>query len=151
MAQIRRSKVQKVIDGTYKTRGNSASAVPLLSKLPTAPRDFDEVAKRCWDDFGNKAIRVGTLSEFDLGVLELLCRTWGSTVKLDKILERDGYVIKSGSGARKAHPALAALDRARGQAAKLLADLGLSAPGRERISIDPRIPGRKNTSDEFFN
>jgi hypothetical protein len=80
---------------------------------------------------------------FDLGLLEPLARSWASTIELEQLLARDGLVLESANGVRKAHPGLAALDRARSAVHRQLADLALTPPGRERVAIDPQTGAYK--------
>lgn len=137
----RTSKQHKQSGGTLRPDRLKTSLVPALTRLPKAPALTGE-ALTAWETFGRTAMKLGTLSAYDLGALELLARCWGSCAELETVLRRDGLIVESGT-ARKAHPALQALAQARGLAHKLLADFGLSPPGRERISIDPAAGNRR--------
>ena len=81
-------------------------------------------------------MRAGTLTELDTGLLELLSVTWATCFELQELLAREGFVLDS-RGARKTHPASAALDRSRALAARLLAALGLTPMARRGIDISP--------------
>lgn len=141
MRRAQSSKTAKALAGTLRPDRLVGTKVDSLAKLPAAPRALSNDAKDAWARFGKQAIALGSLSEFDLGLLELLSRTWASTLELERQLANDGLIVVSDSGARKAHPALQALDRARALAHRMLGDLGLSPPGRERISIRPNRKG----------
>lgn len=118
-----------------------------LRRLPAPPDGLPPEAAAAWRRFGSLAIGLGTLTAADVALLELLARTWASAVELEQVLARDGLILTSGE-VQKAHPAIAALDRSRNLAHRLLADLGLSPPGRERISITP--PARNNPFTKFW-
>jgi P27 family predicted phage terminase small subunit len=146
MARARISKSRKAVAGTVRLDrlGNPGGGdmVNPLEKLPKPPESLSNDAKAAWKEFGDLAISLGTLSHFDTGLLELLARTWASCVELEALLAQDGLVLVSGS-VRKAHPGLQALDRARALAHRLLGDLGLTPPSRERVSINPNRGERK--------
>lgn len=148
MPRNRTSTAAKSLRGTLRDDRLMVNRVQTLTRLPQAPPTLAPDARESWRSFGRQAIQLGTLTEFDLGMLELLSRTWSSVLELERQLAADGLVIVSDSGAKKAHPALQALDRARALAHRLLGDLGLSPPGRERISIPPPTE-RDNPFDQF--
>lgn len=144
------SQTAKALSGTLRPDRLIGTRVDALTRLPAAPRALSADARTAWARFGRQAIALGSLSEFDLGLLELLARTWASTLELERQLASDGLIVVSDSGARKAHPALQALDRARALAHRMLGDLGLSPPGRERISIRPNRKGPWENPFEAF-
>lgn len=142
------STTEKALRGTLRDDRLAVRRVETLAELPPAPRALSAHARDAWRTFGGQALELGTLSKFDCGLLELLARTWASTVELEQQLSRDGLVLESESGAKKAHPGLQALDRARALAHRLLGDLGLTPPGRERVSLPAPTPAG-NPFDAF--
>jgi P27 family predicted phage terminase small subunit len=135
MKSTARKKLAGTLRASRQRRGlNDATA---LTALPVPPH-LTESATAAWQRFGALSLELGTLTQQDLPLLELLARTWAGICSLEAQLARDGLVIESDSGARKAHPALQALDRARGHAHRMLGDLGLTPVGREKISVQPR-------------
>jgi P27 family predicted phage terminase small subunit len=145
----RTSAQKKIISGNFRPdRQLLIDQVDALRRLPSAPRALSPTARAAWKTFGTQAMQLGTLTENDVGLLELLARTWASCIELEQTLATDGPILESRSGAKKCHPALAALDRGRALAHRLLADLALTPPGRERISL--RKPKeRLNPFDDF--
>ena len=133
----RTSKQQKRLRGTLRADRHAANSTGALAAAPSAPAHLSSAAATAWQRFAALACAIGTLTPADLPLLELLARTWASIDDLERQLAADGLVIESETGARKAHPGLAALDRARALAHRLLGDLGLSPPGRERITMRP--------------
>lgn len=126
---------RKLVTGTLRGARRRASSAPAaLTRTPTAPSALDSDAKEAWNRFGSAAVKVGSLTAADLGLLELLSRTWASCMTLERLLASEGYVISS-RGATKGHPATAALAGARLMAHRLMTDLGLSAVGRQRIDV----------------
>lgn len=142
MATTRKSTRSKAATGTLRLDRLHGGTVPALRRMPPAPATLSDSAKTAWRAFGKSAMNLGTLSAHDIALLELLARTWADCLALEAVLSADGLIVES-RGARKAHPALQALAQARGLAHKLLGDFGLSPPGRERISIDPRSDSRR--------
>jgi P27 family predicted phage terminase small subunit len=108
-----------------------------LKRLPRVPLGLSANAATAWRRCGAQAIQLGTLTEHDLTGLELLARTLASIAELEAQLAADGLVLQSDSGARKAHPGLAALNGARAQARNLLGDFGLLPSGREKLRTLP--------------
>ena len=143
MKSTTRKKRAGTLRKSRQRRGLKSAAV--LSALPEAPAELGAVAKGAWARFGLLSLEIGALTAQDLPLLELLARTWAGICSLEAQLERDGLVIESESGARKAHPAMQALDRARGLAHRMLGDLGLTPVGREKISVSPHRPGNPFT------
>jgi P27 family predicted phage terminase small subunit len=111
--------------------------VSVLSRLPKPPDGLSDAANAAWSQCGRLAIELGTLTRFDVPLLELASRTLGSVSELEQLLRVEGMIVASGE-VRKAHPAAAMLERSRAQAHRLLADLGLTPPSRESLSIEPQ-------------
>jgi P27 family predicted phage terminase small subunit len=125
-----------------------AKGVPPLKRAPVAPKGLSTHAKAAWNEVSALAVRLGTLTAYDVPLLDLAARTLGSVAELEELLRKDGMVIESGS-VRKAHPAMALLERSRAQAFRLLESLGLSPSARERISLAP--PRKASRFAEFSN
>lgn len=134
----RTSQARKRLAGTFRAdRHRAPDPANALDAVPAPPAHLSAGAAAAWSRFAALACAIRTLTPADLPLLELLSRTWSSIDDLERQLAADGLVIESETGARKAHPGLAALDRARALAHRLLGDLGLSPPGRERITMRP--------------
>lgn len=141
------SQQAKDLRGTArKDRLKGAKGIPPLSRAPIAPSDLSTHGKRAWNEVARLAVRLGTLSAYDLPLLKLAARTLGGVAELEEVLRAEGMVISSGS-VRKAHPAMALLERSRAQAFRLLESLGLSPAARERISLTP--PKKASRFSEF--
>src|SRR5688572_4862487 len=128
----------KALRGTLKpSRLRSARGLPLVEVLPNAPPELPEAARKAWREIGERAVSLRVLTDYDLPLLAIAARSIGAVEELEAAVQRDGVILESGSGARKAHPAVAAAATARALAVKCLGELGLSAPGREKISLTP--------------
>lgn len=129
------SKASKELRGTARAdRLRAVDPMQAVETLPEPPETLSGDGVAAWCRFGAMAIELGTLTRNDIGLLELLARAWSSCIELEALLRRDGLILVSGE-VQKAHPAIAALDRSRALAHRLLADLGLTPPGREKISF----------------
>lgn len=140
------AKAKELRGTTRKDRLVGARGVPALSRAPVAPNGLSTHAKAAWNEVSKLALKLGTLSAYDLPLLELASRTLGSVAELEELLRTEGMIISSGS-VRKAHPAAALLERSRAQAFRLLESLGLSPSARERISLTP--PKKASRFSEF--
>ncbi|WP_232517864.1 P27 family phage terminase small subunit [Burkholderia ambifaria] len=72
-------------------------------------------------------VSSGLLSASDLSALELLAETLATEAQLRETLDREGFTIAIGTGARA-------------QAARLLDAFGLGARGRQAIDAQPPLP-----------
>lgn len=117
-----------------------------VDKLPTVHRESDAIDH--WREVGALAVRIGTLTEYDVPLLALLSRTLATVDELEESIRRDGAIIASGE-TRKSHPALAAADRARLLAHRLLGEFGLAPLSREKLSLDPPKDDSSNEFDVF--
>ena len=103
---------------------------PPLTELPDPPPDLPDSACRAWKEIATSAIVVGSLTTADLPLLELAARSLAAVRDLEAAVERQGTTIATGSGAVKANPGLAALDRARGHCRGFLKELQLTPESR---------------------
>jgi P27 family predicted phage terminase small subunit len=144
-----KSRKQKQLAGTFRPdRSRNIHGVPGLRSVPRVPQDLPEGARTHWARVGKLAVSLGTLSEYDIPLLTLLSRTLASIDDLEAAVSRDGAIIESGD-VRKAHPALAAADRSRLLAHRLLGELGLTPLSREKLSLDPLRGDEPNEFDQF--
>lgn len=135
---MKRSSIQaKLLRGTLRPDRHPPDPAGALDSLPPPPPGLPPAAVAAWARFGTLAVAIGAIAPQDLPLLELAARTWASIDDLERQLAVDGILVTSESGAKKAHPGLAALNQTRTLAHRLLGDLGLSPPGRERISTRP--------------
>src|SRR5689334_10374488 len=104
-----RSLEAKLTAGTFRpSRLRTPRTLPLVTRLASAPPELPEAARKAWREVGELAVTLGVLTTFDLPLLALCARSVGAVEELEAVIQRDGVVIVSASGARKAHPALAA-------------------------------------------
>lgn len=111
--------------------------LPPLRALPAPAASMKATARAAWEEFGTAAMKVGTITAQDLGLLSLLARTWADIDDLEQLLLKDGLLLTTRTGATKCHPAAQALDRARILAYRLLDAFGLTPPGRQRLDVRP--------------
>lgn len=147
MARTRVSASRKAARGTQRgDRQRAPAQSDRLTALPAAPATLSAAARSAWDRFGAMAIDVGAVTINDMALLELLARTWADCEGFEQLLAVDGLIVQSGA-VRKAHPAIGALAQSRALAHRLLGDLGLTPPSRERITVPPAAdPGSKYLS-----
>jgi P27 family predicted phage terminase small subunit len=69
--------------------------------------------------------------------LELLAEVLATEAELRELLKTEGTTILGAAGNSKAHPACKLLESTRNQAARLLADFGLTPKGRQGVDVYP--------------
>src|SRR4029453_7116368 len=80
-------------------------------------------------------VELGTLTSADLRALELLAEVLAAEAELRELLKSEGMTIPGAEGNTKAHPACKLLESTRNQAARLLADFGLTPKGRQGVDV----------------
>jgi P27 family predicted phage terminase small subunit len=128
----------KLITGTYRAgRDRPKSVSDRLTKAPPAPSTLSEHGANEWRRLCPIVVRLGTMTTADLRAFELLCAMLGTAAEAEAIVHAEGMTIVNGSGGRNAHPAIKSLETARNQAARLLADFGLTPKGRNSVTAAP--------------
>lgn len=118
-----------------------------LNRAPSPPAHLSERAAGEWRGLAPVAVRLGTLTQADLRGFELLCVTLAAEAEARATLEREGMTTATGGGGLKPHPAVRMAETARAQAARLLADFGLTPRGRQSIDPPPPPP---SAAEKFF-
>lgn len=142
----RKSTARKAAAGTLRpSRIRQTPAGERLTEPPGPPAGLDPAAAGEWRALAPILCEICVLTRADLRTLRLLCETLASAASLDATIKAEGLTIESGTGARKAHPALNALGVARSQAARLLDGFGLSPRGRGGVD---QAPGGDDDDDD---
>lgn len=108
---------------------------------PKPPAWLSKGARVEWRRLAPVAFNLGSLKFADMRAFGLLCETLAQAEDARRTIARDGMTIAAGSGGRKAHPALRVLATAQAQAAKLMAEFGLTPAARSRARFDPPEDG----------
>ncbi len=102
----------------------------ILTTTPPAPDYLSAAASLEWAKIAPAAVATGTLTDGDLRALALLCECLASESAMREVLGREGVTVATGNDGMKPHPCLRALETARTQAHKLMADFGLTPKSR---------------------
>ena len=108
---------------TYRLRG-----------IPPIPDGMTNEGAKEWRQLAPIVYGSKRLTPGDLRALQLLCECLATATALEDVILQDGPLIDSGSGGKKAHPAIKLLESSRKQAHWLLRDFGLTP--RYRGSVD---------------
>ena len=138
MARPRKSAESKLLSGTYRRdRSAPKTTATRLERIPAPPKYLSTAAKKEWRRLAPAVKGTGSMTAGDLVALELLCRTLATATKAEETIEKEGITIAAANGGEKPNPALAMMATARGQAAALLAQFGLTPRGRAGIAPAP--------------
>lgn len=106
-----------------------------LKRAPPPPAHLSDRAAAEWRRLARVCVDLWTLTTADLRAFELLCNTLAMESEAREALAREGLTLAAGSGGRKAHPAVKVAESARNQAARLLADFGMTPRGRKSVDV----------------
>jgi P27 family predicted phage terminase small subunit len=80
---------------------------------------------------------LGTLTEADLRGFELLAETLATEAEARAVVEAQGCATTTAGGGAKSRPEVRVMETARAQAARLLAEFGLTPKGRRELGVLP--------------
>ena len=112
-----------------------------LTKVPPAPKTLNQGARQEWKALTPVLVELGTICKADLRALEMLCGILADESRLQKIVDNEGYLLETGTGGKKANPAVKSLETARNQAERMLANFGLYPKARNYVSRAPEPQG----------
>jgi len=92
-----------------------------MARKPRPPAGLAAAGKAFWAS----TVSAFELSEAELSVLAIACRTLDTTSDLEGLVAADGLMIEGSRGQRVLHPAVAELRQQRSTFARLLVQLGL--------------------------
>ena len=119
-----------------------------LAEAPAPPAHLSARAAAEWRRLAPAAAALGTLAEADLRGFELLCDTLATEAETRAVVEREGHAVSTAGGGAKPRPEVRVMETARAQAAKLLAEFGLTPRGRRGLDL-PR-PRGEDDDDDFL-
>ncbi len=112
-----------------------------LTKAPLAPKTLSQNAKQEWKVLASVLVELGTICKADLRALEMLCEILADASRLQKMVNIEGLLLETGTGGKKANPAVKSLETARNQAERMLANFGLYPKARNYVSRAPEPEG----------
>jgi P27 family predicted phage terminase small subunit len=147
----RRTNLAKLRTNTLrKGRGPKADMAARLFRAVPPPANMSERAKAEWKRLMPVVIALGTMSRCDLRAFQLLCETLATATEAAELVAKQGMTIPTGSGGRKAHPALRVLADARRHAGTQLESFGLTPKGRQSVDVLPANSPGRDLADRFF-
>lgn len=117
-----------------------------LTDVPEPPDTLSEGAVPEWNALTPLLVESGVLRAADLRALALCCETLAIVTDLETAIRKDGFTIPAGNGARKAHPALKALETQKNAAHRMLGDFGLNPKAAKYVT---KAPAPSIEGDEF--
>jgi P27 family predicted phage terminase small subunit len=143
-------KHRKQLTGTHRPDKDRRGVQPgeALRESPPPPEGMSDRACIAWEAIAHELVELGVLTTADLTALALLCETQATASELEETIQKEGFTLSTGSGGKKAHPALKSLESTRNCAARLLAEFGLTPKSRKFVEKAPG-PGPKNPFDHL--
>jgi P27 family predicted phage terminase small subunit len=120
-----------------------------LAEAPEPPAHLSPRAAAEWRRLAPVAFALGTLAEADLRAFELLAETLATEAAARAVVEREGHAVPTAGGGAKPRPEVRVMETARVQAAKLLAEFGLTPRGRRGLDL-PRPRGASGEDEDDF-
>lgn len=122
-------------------------------KRPRAPKHLTDNARKAWRHVVGLLDRMGVLTEADGVAVEALCEAYADVLSARAELKAFGSNYyqttgKDGGVMHRAHPAVAVLQDADRRLKGWLAEFGLTASARTRITVQPKRP--RSAADEYF-
>ena len=160
MPAHRKSTHTKLVTGTLRPdRQPRADPAARLTIPPKPPAQLGPRAAAEWRRIAPAAVGIGTLTTADCRAFELLAQMLATESEARELLAAEGLSLNTGDGGRKAHPAVRTMETARAQAARLLAEFGLSPKARQGVDVLPpraaspfsriRVAGHGRADDPF--
>ena len=118
-----------------------------LAEAPAPPAHLSPRAAAEWRRLAPAAAALGALAGADLRGFELLCETLATEAEARAVVEAEGCAVPTAGGGAKPRPEVRVMETARVQAARLLAEFGLTPRGRRGLDL-PRPRGASGGEDE---
>ena len=132
-------KTRKQLQGTDRPGRDRKGIKPgqVLKVPPPPPEALSECACTFWKVLAAETVAMSVLTTADLTALALLCETQATASELEQTIREEGFTVSTGTGGKKAHPALKSLESTRNCAARLLAEFGLTPKSRKYVEKAP--------------
>ncbi len=121
-----------------------------LTEPPEPPDRLSPRAAAEWRRLAPAATALGTLAGADLRGFELLCETLATEATARAVVEAEGHAVPTAGGGAKPRPEVRVMETARVQAARLLAEFGLTPRGRRGLDLPRPRGGDEDDDDDFF-
>ena len=123
-------------------RGDRADRMPQAEPQPAAgipapPVELSALAREEWGRIAPILDRARVLTEADGAALALYCETFAQWVDTGRRVKRQGMLLPTAAGGLKLNPLVAVNSKARADAARLLAEFGLTPSSRTRVHVLP--------------
>ena len=109
-----------------------------LDQAPEPPAHLSARAAAEWRRLAPVAAVLGTLTEADLRGFELLAETLATEAEARAVVQAEGCATTTAGGGAKSRPEVRVMETAGAQAARLLAEFGLTPKGRRGLDPPPR-------------
>jgi P27 family predicted phage terminase small subunit len=108
--------------------------------MPQPPSHLSPSAAKWW----SSAVEAYELHEHHLRLLQLACEAWDRSQEARALLDEEGLTVRTETGGRKAHPAVAIERDARLAVARFIRELDLDVepPASDRYGPPPIFSNR---------
>ena len=114
-----------------------------ITALPPAPGFFDEMATFEWGRVGPDLVEKKLLTEADMAAFTMYCLSVSRVVAAERLIARDGMMIKTPQGFMQAHPAIAISRQCGAEVRKFAQEFGMTPSARTRVRTvvaEPKKP-----------
>lgn len=115
-------------------------------KLPPAPRNLSDEARREWYRMGKRLVGLGLMTEIDKGALAIYCANWARFIEAEQMLRETSTVVNTPMGPIL-NPYLSIANKATDRMARILGEFGMTPSSRSRIKVADEIEKEKGLLD----
>jgi P27 family predicted phage terminase small subunit len=142
----RKSKDQKMLEGTNRKDREVGIYIPALEKMPDpSPKlGLSKEAKDLRLGYGNQLIAEGLLTFLDLITFDRYCVLWDRARIMKNDIDKDGYFQETKTGYQQVRPCVGVLNTCETEMLKIEDRFGLSPHSRSKI------PAKKEDKENPF-
>lgn len=131
----------KAVKGTNRPDRENKDAPP-VSGIPQPPKWLSVKELSAWKTEVPRLIKMGVVSESDSLALAMLCQKRVEWSEATRAVNTEGFTVNAPSGYPIQNPNLAIANTAFKHLQSMLAEFGMTASSRQRVSSDkPKKPG----------
>jgi len=127
---------QHILGGTFRADRHGGVPQPRRA-FPRCPDHLDADAKKEWKRLVRELYDLGLMTNLDRATLAGYCAAWSEWVKMSRLLDQTGLLLKSANGVFYQSPMVAIRNRALEQMRQFGGLLGLNPMDRGRVRAAP--------------
>lgn len=127
---------EKKRKGTFRKDQSSAGSISYsaITKIPSPPESFDEVATAVWNTICGEMIKLQILQNIDIYNLQVICKNMEIYWKCMNEMG-DNFIVDTGTGSTKTNPLFTTANQAIAIADKLSSKYGFTPSDRMKLKM----------------